>query len=1021
MNYRYIILLLFMYSQLAIAQIGVNTITPHPSSILDIESTIGGLLIPRFSAAVRDTITNTPEAFLFYNTSTNFFQYRSNNIWYSWRQGQSIPLTKPLINSIDVTEPGKVKINYTAAVSGLNQSVSYQGFTVPGSVGVATTSNPLVLSGLPFGSTLQVGIKAITTSSVSYSDLSTVTIPYFYSTPVINTVTSTDEGFTVNFSPSVAYDGSTTAYEFLIEPGNIVATATASPAAITGLSQATNYTVKLRASGTSTTGKSLYSNSINASTLARVPDAPSSVTASAGNGSAIINFVPPTFPFANSNLSYEVTVSPGGLVVQGTSSPITVYGLNNNSNYTFSIKAVNHGVASTAVTASNPTTASTTVTPSSNGVTLQPIAYGEDKQILVQWQNTVPTDSYFEVAYKKSSDSFWKLKQTTGTQLGLTLQNLTNNVSYDIKVRPVNSGSQYAFSPVVTATPQVVMSGVDPNFVSQIIVVGQSLAGGGGGGGVISITQPFDNLMLNSTTSLVPLSTNPNDVEEYPGLGLANQLSSLTDASNRFKSILNTYNLGNTPYWEMKKGTSIYATALNGIVAARNLVTQTLNKSHKLAATIEVHGENDHFSNGTNNPILPYQMNLEEWQRDYETDGSLITGQKGIIPMFSSQNANWQTYSNNSTVSNPSRPTITLGQLNAALDNPDKIYMVGPRYPYDYNDNAHLKNYSYRRLGEYYGKAVKKVLVDKEPFLPLYPLKALLDGNTITVYFHVPVPPLQWDIVGVLARENYGFEFLEFPQTATITNVALGANGTSVIITLSNTPTGDSKQIAYAARAINGAIGRMNINAPGGNLTDSDTTPAYNQDSNVPADMGSVLKNWCVTFMAPVYDVNNYDSQAPVITLSGSSNMTITQGTSYSEPGYTAVDNVAGDVTNNVVVSGVVNTAEVGTYQRIYKVKDFNRNWATVTRTVQVVAATDTVPPVLQLVGNSTLTIPLNTNFVDPGCTANDTISGNVSANISVTGSVNTSVPGTYTLTYNVSDEAGNAASSITRTVIVTN
>lgn len=1011
------ILLFCLLANIAIAQVGINTITPHLSSILDIESTTQGILIPRFSSSVRDTLTNTPEAFLFYNTSTNFFQYRSNNIWYSWRQGQSIPLTKPLINSIDVTEPGKIKINYSAAVSGLNQSVNYQGFTIPGSIGGATTSNPLVLSDVPFGATFQVGIKAFTTSSVSYSDLSTVTIPYFYTTPVINTVSSTDDGFTVSFSPSVAYDGSTTAYEFLIEPGTIVATATTSPATITGLTQATNYTIKLRASGTSTTGKSLYSNSINATTLARVPDAPSSVTATAGNGSAIINFVAPNFSFANSNLSYEVIVSPGNLVVQGTSSPITVYGLNNNSNYTFSIKAVNHGVASTAVTASNPSTASTTVTPSSNALTLQPLVYNGDKEIIVQWQNAVPTATYFEVAYKKSSDSFWKMKQTIGNQLGLTLQNLTNNVSYDIKVRPVNSGSQYAFSPIVTATPQAIVSGVDTNYISQFIVVGQSLAGGGSSGPSLSTTQPFENLMLTSNNALGPLLTNS---EEYPGLGLANQLSSMTPANNRFRSILNVYAIGNTPYYLMKKGTQTFTNALNGIRAANSLINQTLNKSHKFAAIIEIHGENDHFSNGPS-PTLPYQRNLEDWQRDYQTDASLITGQLNTVPLFSSQNANWQSYSGNSTVSNPARPTISLGQLNAVLDNPDKMYMVGPRYILDYNDIFHPTNYSYRRLGEYYGKAVKKVLVDKEPFLPLYPLSALQDGNIITVNFHVPVPPLQWDTVGVLARENYGFEFLENPQTATITNVALGSNGTSVIITLSNTPTGDSKQLAYAARGVYGAIGRMNANAPGGNLTDSDTTPAFHQDSNVPANMGNVLKNWCVTFMTPVYNVNNYDSQAPVITLSGSSNMTVTQGNSYTEPGYTAVDNIAGDITNNVVVSGVVNTAEVGTYQRIYKVKDFNRNWATVTRTIQVVAAADTVAPVIQLVGTSTLSIPLNTNFVDPGCTANDAISGNVSANIIVTGNVNTSVPGTYTLTYNVSDESGNAASSITRTVIVTN
>lgn len=1012
-----LILFLCCSSQLAISQIGINTITPHKSSMLDIESTNRGLLIPRFDSSVRDTITNVPNAFLFYNTSTNFFEYRANNLWYSLIYGQSIPLSKPVINSIDVTEPGKIKINYATSVSSLNQSVSYQGFTVPGSLGISTTSNPLVLSDATFGATYQVGIKASTASDISFSDLSTVTIPYFYSTPVINNVTSTVDGFTVSFSPSVAYDGSTSAYEFLIEPGNIVFNATASPTTITGLTQATNYTLKLRASGTSTTGKSLYSNIINATTLAIVPGPPSSVTASAGNGSAIINFVPPNFSFANSNLSYEVTVSPGNLVVQGTSSPISVYGLNNNSNYTFSIKAVNHALASTAVTATNPTTSSTTVTPNSNGVTLQPLVVKGDKELIVQWQNAVPSATYFEVAFKKTNDSFWKSKQTIGNQLGLTLQNLTNNVSYDIKVRPVNSGSQYAYSPVVSATPQAVVAGVDSSYVSQFIVVGQSLAGGGSGGTALSTTQPFQNLALNGTTSLVPLLSSSL---EFPGLGLANQLSSMTPVNNRFRSILNVYAIGNTPYWEMKKGTQTFTNALNGIKAANSIVNQTLNKSHKFAAIIEVHGENDHFSNGTN-PTLPYQKNLEDWQHDYQTDASLITGQINTVPLFSSQNANWQTYTNSSTISNPARPTISLGQLNAALDNPEKIYMIGPRYPFDYNDLYHMTSYSYRRLGEYYGKAVKKVLVDKQPFLPLYPLNALINGNIITVNFHVPVPPLQWDTLGVLARLNYGLEFLESPQTATITNVALGANGTSVVITLSNAPNGNIKQIAYAARGVYGSIGRMNANAPGGNLTDSDNTPAYNQDPNVPANMGNVLKNWCVTFMIPVYDVSTYDSQAPVITLSGSSNMTLVQGTSFTEPGYTAVDNSMGVVTSNVIVSGIVNTEEVGTYQLVYKVKDTNRNWASSTRTIQVIPGNDNIAPVLQLVGSNSLTIPLNTNFVDPGCTALDNVNGNISANISVTGIINTSVPGTYTLTYNVSDLAGNPALTLSRSVTVTN
>lgn len=1006
---KYILILLLIGSK-SIAQVGINTITPDASSLVEIFSTNKGFLLPRFNINERNAITNPAEGLLFFNTTTKKIEWHANSIWYELPTSINPinALSKPIITSTDVSQPGTVKIYYTPSVSATNQSITYQAFTIPGNASSIGTANPLIISNVPFGQTVSVGIKAITNTNNILSNLSTVTIPYFYSIPSINTVVSTDSGFTVNFTASTAYDGSTPTYEFLIEPGNIIVPATTSPATITNLTQAFNYTLKLRAVGTVLTGNSLYSTAVNATTLAKTPLAPSNVVAISGNGSATVSFVPAAFNFANSNLSYELIAIPGNFSVTGASSPLTIFGLNNGTSYTFSVKAKNYSLQSSAVNASS------AITPTATAIAIQPNVIPGNKELLVQWNNALAGASSYEVAYKPANSTFWKTKSTQSAVLGLTLDNLINGQAYDVKVRPVTSGSQFPFSPIVSATPQLPTAGV-PEFISQIIVTGQSLAGGGSSGGGLSTTQPYENLDLGGNRyGLVPLLTSSGG-NEYPGLGLANQLSFLTPPANRFRSITNTFSSGNTPYEGIKKGTGHYTNSLNAITNARNFVTQTLNKAHKVAAIVEVHGENDHFSIGAQ-PSLTYQVILEEWQKDYETDAALITGQKGTLPFFSSQNANWQSYGN-------TRPTISLGQLNAALDNPEKIYMVGPRYPYDYNDIFHMTHYSYRRLGEYYGKAVKKVLVDKEPFLPLHPLNALLSNNTITVNFHVPVAPLQWDIVGVLARENYGFEFLESPQTATITNVVLGANGTSVVITLSNAPTGSNKQIAYAAKAVpnSGAIGRMNANAPGGNLTDSDTTPALNQDSFVPASMGTTLKNWCVSFITPVYNSSNYDAIAPVINLSGNTNITITQGTNYTEPGYTAIDAVNGEVTNRVKVSTTLNTAEVGTYTVNYKVSDFNRNWSSATRTVQVVVATDTVGPVLQLVGTSTLTIPLNTNFVDPGCTANDAISGNVSANIIVTGNVNTSVPGTYTLTYNVSDEAGNAASSITRTVIVTN
>ena len=80
------------------------------------------------------------------------------------------------------------------------------------------------------------------------------------------------------------------------------------------------------------------------------------------------------------------------------------------------------------------------------------------------------------------------------------------------------------------------------------------------------------------------------------------------------------------------------------------------------------------------------------------------------------------------------------------------------------------------------------------------------------------------------------------------------------------------------------------------------------------------------------------DTTPPVITLNGSSTVTVTQGGAYTELGATAVDNVDGDISANIVIGGSVNTSVVGTYQVTYNVSDAAGNAAAqVIRTVEVV------------------------------------------------------------------------------------
>jgi hypothetical protein len=79
----------------------------------------------------------------------------------------------------------------------------------------------------------------------------------------------------------------------------------------------------------------------------------------------------------------------------------------------------------------------------------------------------------------------------------------------------------------------------------------------------------------------------------------------------------------------------------------------------------------------------------------------------------------------------------------------------------------------------------------------------------------------------------------------------------------------------------------------------------------------------------------------------------------------------------------------------------------------------DAVPPVLTLLGAASVQVPSGSVYNDTGATAEDNIDGDISASIVVVNRVNTAVVGDYTVTYNVTDFAGNSATSITRTVTV--
>ena len=88
-----------------------------------------------------------------------------------------------------------------------------------------------------------------------------------------------------------------------------------------------------------------------------------------------------------------------------------------------------------------------------------------------------------------------------------------------------------------------------------------------------------------------------------------------------------------------------------------------------------------------------------------------------------------------------------------------------------------------------------------------------------------------------------------------------------------------------------------------------------------------------------------------------------------------------------------------------------------VTRTVRVDAAPDNTPPVIILTGDNPTVLTVGDTYTEQGAVCDDDVDADKAATPS--GTVNTLTPGSYTLTYSCTDDAGNAATDVTRTVRV--
>ncbi len=283
---------------------------------------------------------------------------------HKWGLTANLPQGHPYKETVP-GKTGQADVTFTAPASdGGSPITSYEVTSSPGGITgtlSGASGGTVNIKGLAIGTAYTFTVtasNAVYTSESSVASSPAITPITTPDAPTIGTATTlSDSEISVAFTPPSNGGGSPiTSYTVTSSPGGYTATGSTSPIVVSGLNGGTGYTFTVTA--TNAAGTSDASGSSNqATTDTRISDAPIIGTATAGFEQATITFTAPAHDGGAAITSYVATSSPGGIrgTVSGPGSgEITVTGLTNGVNYTFTVTAVNENGTSAPSSASNP-------------------------------------------------------------------------------------------------------------------------------------------------------------------------------------------------------------------------------------------------------------------------------------------------------------------------------------------------------------------------------------------------------------------------------------------------------------------------------------------------------------------------------------------------------------------------------------------------------------------------------------------------------------------------------------------
>lgn len=406
--------------------------------------------------------------------------------------------------------------------------------------------------------------------------------------------------------------------------------------------------------------------------------------------------------------------------------------------------------------------------------------------------------------------------------------------------------------------------------IHHVLSTGQSNSVGFNAKPPVSLEQPFANLMFDvgvmtatacdgkgcktyaTPTAFVPLVEGDrydSDPVETMSSGLANHVTELEGGAGKHDLLVSVHGKSGYVYECLRKGSCTdvlskgyldpFAEGMRQVKDAKQ-IAEAAGREYVVSGVTVVHGESDHYAttlpldgtDGTPGAIKTYADALVEWQRDYEKEIKTITGQADAVPLFYSQIANW----NDVPASD-----IPVQQVDAMARAPGKLVLVAPTYMLDYTaDCIHFTSAANRKLGAYFAEAYAKVVIEGKTWEPVHPTDVKLAGDTITVKYAVPNPPLTVDTETVTDPGSYGFTFEDdAAETPYIASVDLTGPDT-LTVKLSAAPTGQNKRLRYGQNGVPKTCPGPK-QGPRGNVRDS---------SEAATGDGEPLWNWSVIFDA---------------------------------------------------------------------------------------------------------------------------------------------------------------------------